>query len=431
MRKRNSFLHPTETRKQETLNSVLQKTVKIVQKIAEIQDLGTKIEDNHHDCHFLKEEIDKQIHDMNKRILSMENKIRFLEKRMHGVRIGIQDLLYKINTSVDQYSYSALRSLTIEIIQKFLSLIEGVIEEDTSVNSQETYDFFSESTEDSNSSSSSYLNEICHVNKEKLNTLYKKRDSSLLKSCSSYDIDTHQNYLSSLKCPQKKSSPLHTDNSNHRNVYQDVSKYLSDNDTSINKSTFCLNKSDRLYSLGWNPLLKSSLPLDILTEGFIGFTWKAQGGKDSGKFPMSSLRYAQAQEEYSCFSIEDDILHGKYPGIYTWDCTFKALIPSIMGCKNPNIQLKVHYEYAPWNRHEQLKDTSSILSLPLFYTGSLLINQHKYDILELPPGEAKIFVVPENCKSISLHMENHQKVEGIPQDLYIMQSTYSCSWQQF
>lgn len=64
-------------------------------------------------------------------------------------------------------------------------------------------------------------------------------------------------------------------------------------------------------------------------------------GITSGKFPMLPLKYAQTQEKEKCFSLDDDILHRKYPGIYIWDCTFKALIPSIMSCKNPYVQLKV------------------------------------------------------------------------------------------
>lgn len=52
---------------------------------------------------------------------------------------------------------------------------------------------------------------------------------------------------------------------------------------------------------------------------------------------------------------------------------------------------------SPWNTHEKLKETTSILLLPLFPVGSLLVNQHKYDIVELPPGKAETLIVPENC----------------------------------
>lgn len=187
---------------------------------------------------------------------------------------------------------------------------------------------------------------------------------------------------------------------------------------------------DGFYSLGWNPVLKSSLPVDILKEGFIGFTWKAQQEAISGKFPMSSLHYAQTQEKSSCFSLEGDILYGKYSGIYIWDCTLKAVIPSIFGCTHPQVQLKIRYDYSPWNTQEQLRETTSTLILPMVHLGTLLINQHKYDIIELPPGQAKIFIVPENCHGIALHMENHQQVEGIPQDLYVMQASYSCNWRK-
>ncbi|SGA27130.1 Uncharacterised protein [Chlamydia abortus] len=177
-----------------------------------------------------------------------------------------------------------------------------------------------------------------------------------------------------------------------------------------------------LCSTGLSHEVDCPLPLELLSQGILGFTWGAKSPRYLGKFPMNSLQYSSSDEERSCFVLDDDVLYGKYPGIYTWELTLKALIPSILDYSHPCIQLKIYYNYLAWNSKEELQGNMSSIEVPLHCVGTTTIGGCNYDIVELPAGNARVFTVPKHCGGVSIHLEN-TKEGAFAEDLYIITSS--------
>ncbi|WP_348664095.1 hypothetical protein [Chlamydia vaughanii] len=455
MRKRNSFFHPTSNQNKEPLTSLLQKTISVVEKFAKHTTTSENIDissvcDNIQEIRTILDSHSQDIDNLSNK--NSEDKIVSLERDMNLMKISIQDLLDElkdlkilleegIDSSVNDHNY-LVQSILLEIYQKFLSAYGGVMYGDINMNAHAICGLETpEIAKDSHAVSVGYLGAQLRPILDDLtetHTKVKKHDADITSvqfqmmpvSGGKFHgaVDMNGNRLAGVGDPKERSDAI---------SLEYLEKYLASKNSyeptlePLSPLSPPSMEGNLLYSTGLNYLLENSLPIDLLSEGLIGFTWGAKSSSCSGIFPISSLKYTQMNEDCQCFMIQDDILYGKYPGIYTWDLTLKALLPSILDYKNPSVKLRVYYEQANWNRKKQLQEKTSYQRIPLTQTGTMVLRGQSYDIVELTPGDAKTFIVNSNCSGISIQVENDEKTEWSLQDLYIMQAELSCSWRKY
>ncbi|SYX09028.1 hypothetical protein C834K_0574 [Chlamydia poikilotherma] len=454
MRKRNSFFNPTANNKNEPLASMIQKTITMVEKIkGNSQDpLNLDLNKIHTDIQEIKTILTKHTEDIDCLYTKKtDEKVQDLETDMSLIKLSLHSLLEElkglktlveegIDDSLNDDSY-LVQAVLIEIYQKFLPLSGGMLTGNIDMNNHTILGLATpKNPKDSHAASVGYVGTQLRPIVNKLNETYEKtksHDNSITtfnfqmmpvsggKFRGIVDMDGYR--ITGLANPKERSDAISLD---YLERYLETRSLSEGTIETIASPQITDIETNLLYSTGLSHEVDYPLPLELLSQGILGFTWRARSSSFSGKFPINSLKYLLSREEQHCFVLDDNILYGKYPGIYTWDLTLKALIPSILECKHPSIKLKSHYDYAFWNDKEELQSNTSYVEIPLHHTGTMMIGGHSYDIVELAPGNSRVFTIPENCGGVSIYLENHQEGAS-PQDLYIVQAAYSCSWKRY
>ncbi|WP_375793441.1 hypothetical protein O1W69_04920 [Chlamydia sp. 12-01] len=454
MRKRNSFFNPTANNKNEPLASMIQKTIMMVEKIkgntqdpvnldldkiyTDIQEIKTILTKHTKDIdHLYTKKTDEKVQDLETDMSLMKLSLHGLLEELNGLKTLVEE---GIDESLNDHNY-LVQAVLIEIYQKFLPLSGGMLTGNIDMNNHTILGLETpKNPKDSHAASVGYITTRLRPIVDQLNETYEKtksHDNSITtfnfqmmpvsggKFRGIVDMDGYR--ITGLANPKERSDAISLD---YLERYLET-RNLPESPLEIIREPRVTNlETNLLYSTGLNHEVDYPLPLELLSQGFLGFTWGARSATFSGKFPMNSLKHILSNEEHHCFVLDDDILYGKYSGIYTWDMTLKALVPSILECKQPSIKLRIHYDYASWNDKEELRSNTSYVELPLHHAGTMMVGGHSYDIVELAPGNSRVLTIPKNCGGVSIHLENDQK-ETSPQDLYIIQAAYSCSWRRY
>ncbi|BAE81234.1 hypothetical protein [Chlamydia felis Fe/C-56] len=454
MRKRHSFFHPTPS-KPEPLVSMIQKTITMVERIqgrtgdpvnlelnkicADIQEIKMILvkQAKDIDCLYTKN-TDEQIQNLETDMSFVKTSLHNLLEELKGLKIVVEE---GIDNSLNDHSH-LVRSVLVEIYQKFLSTSGGTISGNIDMNNHAVLGLeMPQNPTDSYAASVGYVEsqlrpieaklvEICEKVKSHDSVITSMNFQMMPVSGGKFrgivDMDGHR--LTGIAYPRERSDAISLD---YLHSYLE-SKNLSEGSVteSVLQCPTANVEACSLYSIGVSHKVDCPLPIALLSQGMIGFTWRAKSPTSSGKFPMNALKYALSDQDQRCFVLNNNILYGKYAGSYTWDLTLKALIPSILEQKSPKIRMRVYYDQSFWNHKEELRGNAGYIEMPLISVGRTSLGGHSYDIVELPAGNARVLVVPENCGGVTIHLENDQ--EGLPpQDLYIVQAAYSCSWRRY
>ncbi|AAP05289.1 hypothetical protein [Chlamydia caviae] len=457
MRKRNSFLNPTANNKSnrnEPLASMIQKTITMVERIkGNSQDLvDLDIHKIHADIQGIKTVLMKHAEDIDSlNTKTTEEKVQALEADTRLMKLSLQSLLEElrelktligegIDESINDQSY-LVRDVLIEIYEKFLPLSGGRLLGDIDMNNHTISGLETpKNPRDSHAASVGYVGKQLSPILDKLNETYektKRHDKAITgfnfqvmpvsggKFRGIVDMDGYR--ITGLANPEERSDAISL---GYLERYLEHRALPEEAKETLLSPQITRMETNLLYSTGLSHKVDYPLPLEILSQGILGFTWETKSSTLSGKFPLNSLKHTFSNEERRCFVLDDNVLYGKYSGIYTWELTLKALIPSVLECRAPSVKLRACYDYPSWNHKEELQSSTSYIEIPLYSVGTMMVGGHSYDIVELSPGNSQVFTVPKNCGGVALYLENH-KEGACPQDLYVVQAAYSCSWRQY
>ncbi|WP_213318294.1 hypothetical protein [Chlamydiifrater volucris] len=195
--------------------------------------------------------------------------------------------------------------------------------------------------------------------------------------------------------------------------------------------------SNTLYSgrvVDKNP---SPLPLQLIGGGFNGFTWKKGDSDSEGAFPWESLRYSKMKdEEDNCFIIPEAKngyeLSGTRPGIYDWNFTLQALVPTSQQVSHPTIKLEITLNHGPWALANSQFSKTSTLPITLSLKAKTYVSGNSYNLVELSASNAnshRTIMVPPHYSGFSIKLRNNTTDHEESTDLYVIQAFYSLSWR--
>ncbi|WP_213357649.1 hypothetical protein [Chlamydiifrater phoenicopteri] len=195
--------------------------------------------------------------------------------------------------------------------------------------------------------------------------------------------------------------------------------------------------SNTLYSgrvVDKNPF---SLPLQLIGGGFNGFVWKRGDNDSEGNFPWEALKYTKMKEENDeCFVVPEAKngyeLKGTKPGIYDWNFTLQALVPTSQQISHPTIKLQITLNYCPWALANSQFSKTCTLPITLSLKSKTYISGNSYNLIELTPGSAnshRTIMVPPHYSGVSVKLKNYSTDHEESTDLYVIHAFYSLSWR--